>query len=190
MKMNGLFFGGLFWGILISLIGLSMILRYALNIHFPIVRLFLGIIIILFGLKLIVGHSGRHTFKRHGEVYYRNNSSEITILFSNGTVDFSRYMDSQKFPKEIAVIFGSATILVPDSLNLDINSTTVFGSTRLPDRSYAGFGEDNFSMNNKPGSPVHMLETSTIFGKLDFEVVHSESNINEPKDSTKTENNF
>jgi predicted membrane protein len=190
MKMNGLFFGGLFWGILISLFGLSIVLKYAFNINIPFGRIFFGVIIILFGLRLIIGQSGFIKTRHNKALNYNKNSKEITVLFSNGVVDLSKFVNSKNFPSEISVIFGSATVIVPDSINLEITSNTVFGSTILPDRSYAGFGEDVFVMNTEQGAPIYQIETNTVFGKLEFEYVKSPKTASEKPDSTKAENDF
>jgi predicted membrane protein len=171
MKMNGLFFGGLFWGILISLFGLSIVLRYAFNINIPFVRIFFGVIIILFGLKLIVGSSGKYNFKKNRPININHGGREVTVVFSSGTVDLSQFIQSRNFPQEVTVVFGNATILVPDTLNLEITSTTVFGTTILPDRSYAGFGEDIFVVNSHQEGEVHRIETTCVFGRLEFEKV-------------------
>lgn len=189
MKMSGLFFGGLFWGILISLIGLSIILKYAFNIDLHIIRIFFGIIIILFGLKLIIGHQARHQVKNRKYVNYYHSSKDYEIIFSSGTIDLTKFNENQKIPGEVTVVFGNCVIIVPDSMNLEVSSTTVFGSTVLPDRSYAGFGEDTYLINNNPGAPVHKIETTTVFGKLLFEIIPSgiKADINPKPDTTQTE---
>jgi len=187
MRMSGLFFGGLFWGILISLIGLSIVLKYAFNIDLHLIRVFFGIVIILFGLKIIIGYNVKHNIKTHRNVNYYHGSKECTIVFSNGTIDLSKYIDEQKTPREITVVFGNATVIVPDTMNLEITSTTVFGSTILPDRSYAGFGEDTYSIINNPGAQVHKIETTTVFGKLEFEIIPA-TNTDKPSAKSDTTN--
>ena len=44
-------FGGVFWGIVLVLLGLSIIVRIVFNIHFPFFRILFALIIIYFGLK-------------------------------------------------------------------------------------------------------------------------------------------
>ena len=173
--MHGLFFGGLFWGLLISLIGISMILKYVLNIDLHLGSIFFGIILVLFGLKLIFGQSFKPVVKHHhnNKVNFYSGSGDHNILFSSGTIDLTNYKDGSRFPREINVVFGSAVVLVPDSMNLEIATTTVFGSTNLPGRSYNGFGEDTIILSNDNSKPLIKMETNTVFGKLDFEIVPS-----------------
>ena len=188
MKMNGLIFGGLFWGILISLIGLSIVLKYAFHIQLPLVRVFFGIIIILIGLKIIVGQASRHQAKSHNYSTIYHYSRDYDVVFSSTTIDLSKYESGQKIPGEISVVFGSAVVIVPDTMNLEVSSTTVFGTTIMPDRSYAGFGEDRYMIKNNPDAPVNRMETTTVFGKLVFEIVPGiKSGIGTEADSVKAE---
>jgi len=183
--MNGLYFGGLFWGILISLIGFSIVLKYAFHINIPFVRIFFGIIIILFGLKLIVGSTGKAKTHNNNTLKNIHFSEECNIIFSSGTIDLTGYLEQSKLPKEISVVFGNAIVLVPDSLNLEITSTTVFGSTILPDRSYAGFGEDRYVVGKTPANPISSITTNTVFGRLEFRLIKSSKlDQNSGQDST------
>lgn len=182
--MSGLFFGSLFWGILISLLGLSIILKHAFNIDLHLLRLFFGIVIILLGLKIIVGQTSKHPVKLKVNGYH-NYSQEYNVVFSSRTIDLTNLPDKADFPGEITVVFGNANVIIPDSINLEVSSTTVFGTTILPDRSYAGFGEDRYVINNNPDAPVHRLETNTVFGKLVFEIIPSVAKKQKP-DSTGT----
>lgn len=184
--MNGLFFGSLFWGLLISLIGLSMVLKHAFNIDLHLVRIFIGLIIILFGIKLIVGFNSKSCIKTFKNTVHIGKGSQYDILFSNGTLDLTTIQDINKFPKEINVVFGNATVFVPDNINLKVASTTVFGSTIMPNRSYAGFGEDVYSLNNIPNAPTVTIVTTTVFGKLELNIMPSKA----AADSTQEKNSF
>jgi small neutral amino acid transporter SnatA (MarC family) len=85
MRMN-IFFGNLFWGILLILWGGSLILK-TFNIHMPLAKIFFAVVIILFGLKLLLGdkitwfNSGR-TYKQHGASYIRVITPENIHLYS------------------------------------------------------------------------------------------------------------
>jgi len=184
--MSGLLFGSLFWGILIALIGLSIILKHAFHVQFPLIRLFLGIIIILIGLRVIVGSSGKHTVRSRKYVSSYYSSKDFDVIFSNRTIDFTKYSDIEKLPNEITVVFGNALVIVPDTINLEVTSTTVFGSTILPDRSYAGFGEDRYVINNNPQAPLHKIETTTVFGRLEFELLTVSDKTKAEPDTTQT----
>lgn len=186
--MHGLLFGSLFWGILISLIGLSIILKYVLNIDIPLARIFFGVILILLGMRIVFGHSDRHSVRHHNRVNQYFGSSETNIIFSSGLIDLTKYNDDKKIPKEINVVFGNAIVLVPDSMNLEINTTTVFGSTILPSHAYNGFAEDSFTLKGTSDAPAKRIEANAVFGRLVFDVVPSnQSNAKTKPDTTGTE---
>lgn len=188
MRMGGLFFGGLFWGVLISLFGLSMVFKYAFNINLPLVRIFFGIVIILFGIKLIIGFSSKHNSKSFYKINQFRDSKEFNVLFSDGVLDLTSFPDVSKMPKEISVIFGNATVIVPDIINFEIKSTTVFGSTIIPKRSFGGFGEDVYVINNAEDAPIYTLTTNTFFGRLEFKIKTTNSNREEHKDKSSEAN--
>jgi len=144
-----------------------------LNIDLHLGSIFFGIILILFGLNLIFGHAVRPAVKHHQRVNYYSGNRDHNILFSSGTIDLTNIRDGGKYPGEINVVFGSGVVLIPDTMNVQISTTTVFGSTNLPDRSYNGFGEDTLTLNNNPAAPLMKIETNTVFGRLDFEIVPS-----------------
>jgi len=161
MRMN-IFFGNLFWGILLILWGGSLILK-TFNIHMPLAKIFFAVVIILFGLKLLLGdkitwfNSGR-TYKQHGASYIRsNNTGEYTFVFSGGTIDLTD-IDPNSKNLEITVVFGSADVLLPSHLNFDIEPTSVFGSTSLPEKK----------LNPQAGGRAIRIESSAVFGRIQY----------------------
>ncbi len=164
MRMN-IFFGNLFWGILLILWGASLILK-TFNIHMPLAKIFLAVVIILFGIKLLLGdkiswfHSSG-SYKRGSSYVRSNNSGEYTFVFSGGTIDLTDIKPNQN-DLEITVVFGSAEVLLPDNVNFDIDPTSVFGSTSLPDRG---------KTKSMPGRTVR-IESNAIFGRIEYTSKH------------------
>ncbi len=157
MKMNFLF-GPAFWGILIVLFGLSLILK-EMGLNFPLVKVFIAIIIILFGIRLLVGGSCsiRTTNSRSSSVYHTG-SSEYTVVFSSQTLDLTG-VDPNSKPLEVSAVFGSGLVLLPDDINFEIESTAVFGGVDIPRKP------DSAAAN--PKGTVR-IEATAVFGKLDF----------------------
>lgn len=180
MKMN-FFFGNIFWGILLVLWGASLILK-TFNINMPLAKIFVAVIIILFGVKLLIG-TGTKQISRDGSSkgsYYRSNrSGEYTMVFSSGTIDL-RDLGESSSSIEITVVFGNATVLLPAHLNFDIEPTSVFGSTVLPDKSHYGFGTSRYQAGTNEGRMIH-IESTAVFGRLEyvFENVLQNSTVDE-----------
>ena len=188
MRMN-FFFGNIFWGILLLLWGASLILK-TFNVNLPLAKIFLAVIIIMFGLKLLIGSSTKPVKKSgtiKGSYYMSNRSGEYTIVFSSGTIDL-RDLQENVGDMEITVVFGRATVILPTHLNFDIEPTSVFGSTIMPDKSHYGFGGGRFQKGNETGRPIH-IESTAVFGQLEYVFENVSQNINEPTATDTTATN-
>ncbi|MDI3503199.1 MAG: hypothetical protein PWP64_135 [Candidatus Cloacimonadota bacterium] len=167
MRMN-FFFSNIFWGTLLVLWGVSLILK-TFNIHLPLAKIFLAVIIIMFGIKLLIGtgssHVSRSKASRKSDIRV-NNSGEYNMIFSSGKIDLTD-LDQYAHDIEINVIFGSAKVILPAHLNYDIEPSTIFGATVLPNKHQYGFGDSHYHRGTNPGESTH-IESSCIFGRIDF----------------------
>jgi len=156
-----IFFGNLFWGILLILWGASLILR-TFNIHMPLAKVFFAVVIILFGLKLLLGDkitwfSSSKNYKQGSSYVRSNHSGEYTFVFSGGTIDLTD-IDPDSKNLEITVVFGSADVLLPENLSFDIEPTSVFGSTSLPQKG---------AIPASTGRPIR-IESTAVFGRIQY----------------------
>jgi len=162
------FFGNVFWGTLLILWGASLVLR-TFGVNLPLAKIFLALVIILFGLKLLFGTSSR-SFKRDGigkKTFLRaNRSGEYTMVFSGGYIDL-KDIDQNAQDMEITVVFGSATVVLPTHLTYNIEPTTVFGQTVLPERSQVGFGSGAYSTGDKSSNAIN-IESTCVFGSIEY----------------------
>ena len=178
MRMGNFLFGGLFWGILLVLFGVSLIFKTIFHIDLHLGRIFFAAVVILFGISML---TGRHTFGRHisrnGDEYTSvfndgpGTSGEIerqyNILFGREIIDL-RDWDPEKDPLNVEVntIFASAELLLPGDAVATVKGTTVFGSTRFPDGDTAAFGDRTYrQQGNRTGQSLY-VETNTVFGSL------------------------
>lgn len=161
-----IFFGNLFWGILIVLFGLSLILK-EFGMHFPLAKIFIAIIIILFGVKLLIGGSSK---SRKLGITHKNisgNKIEYATVFASQDYDLTNLKQDSK-PLEITVVFGSGRVILPADLAFEITPTTVFGSTILPNNSYVGFGSDAKRYGAATNVEPINIEANCVFGRLEF----------------------
>lgn len=158
MKMDFIF-SNIFWGLLIILLGLSIFLK-GFNLHIPLVRVFIAIIIIMFGIKLLFGikahkyNKPKH-YSRESTINYSSSRNEYNIIFSSGIIDLTDLPADAK-DVEINVVFGSGTVILPDSIAFNINPTSVFGSTVLPPKR-----------PELQGKPID-IESNVVFGRLEY----------------------
>ncbi len=181
MKMHFVF-GSFFWGMIILLIGLGIILR-AFNINLPLLRIFFGLIIILIGIKIIMGVSGAKIRSatifddRHWESSSMNR--DFNIVFGSGLIDLTKGDALDQFKKrEINVIFGSGTVLLNENIPTEIDVNTVFGQVHLPTRDISFFGQDTYKIKSDNDSlKVMRIEANAVFGEINFKV---QTPTNEP----------
>lgn len=167
MKM-GIFFGNLFWGILLVLWGISMILR-GFGISLPLAKVFFAVIIILFGIKLLVGGSWK---MKTGGIHSRSvkgDKIEYTTLFASQNIDLKHVRPGDK-PIEVTVVFGSAYVELPADVVFEVEPTTVFGSMITPRQSHFGFGDNRQVFNEGSSGEKVFIEANSIFGRLEFVV--------------------
>lgn len=157
-----IFFGNFFWGILIILLGISIILK-GFGISLPLVKVFFAIIIIMFGIKLLIGGkasirvSGKHHHKGNS-VVYSNNHGEYTMVFSSGVIDLTDMPEDAR-DLEVTVVFGSATVYLPSDVDFDIDPTTVFGATVMPRKVRLAVTANSRKV---------AIESNAVFGRLEY----------------------
>jgi predicted membrane protein len=175
MKMGA----GMFWGILLILIGLGIVIRVVFNIDFPIVKFIVAFFFIFLGIKILIGN---FNFKN---VHHDENTTmfgerriegldaehkEFNVIFGSNMIDL-RDIDLSQGSKEIEVnvIFGSADIKVSEKTPLKIKAESVFGSARMPNGNTASFGSTQYKTDtfNKDSSYLY-IKTDVVFGGVEI----------------------
>ncbi|HOT13452.1 MAG TPA: hypothetical protein PK252_01710 [Bacteroidales bacterium] len=176
MKMSS----GMFWGLLLIVIGISLIIKIVFNIDFPIFRLIVAFIFIYIGIKIIVGKSF-HPFSRHKtdtEVVFGESSfdniepgKEYSVVFSKGVIDLRGVQAKREGGKvKISTVFGSSVVIVDKSFPVKINVDAVFSGAHLPNGNSTSFGttiyeSDSLDVNN----PYLEIKADVVFGDLKIE---------------------
>ena len=168
----GIFFGNLFWGILIILLGISVLLR-GFNINLPIVKVFFAIVIIMFGVKLLIGggkpkaqHSSNRISKGNIGLFSTDNQ-EYTMVFASGDIDLSHLQAGAK-DLEVTIVFGSANVILPSDLRFDIQTTAVLGAIVLPKTGHFGFSDNTTTLNPESAMQPIRIEATSVFGRMEF----------------------
>jgi predicted membrane protein len=171
----GFLTSGVFWGAIIILFGLSILLKEILHVHIPLTRIIFGIILLYIGIKVIAGGFGRSS---HGQTVfgsstseYKSGQKEYNIIFGSGVVDLSKMntlIQNEKI--EVNTIFGSGVIRVNDKLPLEIRGTAAFGNVVMQNKDASGFGEVYYtSPAYQQGQPHLTIHANAVFGKLTIE---------------------
>ncbi|CAN5447677.1 hypothetical protein BH11BAC1_BH11BAC1_03390 [soil metagenome] len=166
---------GVFWGVVIILFGLSIILREVFHVHIPFVKILFGLILIYWGVKMIAGgfwNSGSRNSSvfKNSEMQYDPKHDDYDIVFGSGTIDLFKVeapMQNRKI--EVSVVFGNGTVIINDSIPMKIEMNSVFGSSVMEDKRTSAMGKTyNTTSAYKEGQPYILLETNVVFGRLDI----------------------
>lgn len=169
-----------FWGGLVVLVGLSIILN-SLGIRLPLFRFALGLFFLWLGLTFIFG-AFRHTRARNetlvfdrGTVRGRTGQTEYNAIFGSGVFDLTGIRPEGR-DERVAVnaVFGQARVLVDLSQPVRIEGSAAFGQARLPDFGSVSFGDLAYnSPKYRGGEPALILKVAAVFGQVVVEGVRS-----------------
>ncbi len=170
--MGCFFMSGLFWGVLLILLGLSVILNILLGIHIPIFRIFFALMMIYFGCRILIGRSfcGRHHVCEPRSTATINPENENNVVFGKRIIDFTGIsLANGSVSKKVDTVFGSTTIKIDPKMPVIINVNSVFAGAHMPDNNEIAFGKYTYrteSFNNKANALV--IEANVVFGELNI----------------------
>lgn len=165
---------GVFWGVIIILFGLSIILREVFHVHIPFIKIIFGGVLIYLGVKMIAGGIWRRptntTVFNEGNMHYDARHDDYDIVFGSGTIDlFKMETPTQNRKIEVSVVFGSGELIINDSIPMKIEMNAVFGASILHDKRINALGKSyNTTSAYVEGQPYILLETNVVFGKLEI----------------------
>ncbi len=171
---------GLFWGILLVILGISLIFRVVFNINLPVFKLFFAFLFIYIGIRILIGDSfkfNKQVDKNDvifGEKYYNEFNSidkEYNVIFGKGVFDLSTVQQDtvNSTLVEFNTVFGSTTIWINRDTPVKVKVEAVFAGARLPNGNSVVFGSNNFVSENFNASKPHLfIKADVVFGDLDI----------------------
>lgn len=168
----------MFWGIILILVGVSLILKIVFNIEFSIFRVIFAFLLIYFGIKIFIGKdfSLFPDSNKDDQVVFSEktiktveNGKEYNVIFGGAKFDLHdmTFPDSSVIHIKVNTIFGGSQITMNPGVAIQVNSNTVFAGTKMPDGNTSAFGSLNFESDTaKKGKVKLVIETNTVFGGL------------------------
>ena len=171
---------GVIGGIILILLGLSLIIRIVFNVDFPVFKILIALLFIYFGLRIIMGGSF-HMFHDVGDeqsvifgerkITKIENGREYNVIFGAADFDLRDYHlpDSQKVHIRVNTVFGGTQIQLNDSTPLRLDANTAFGGTKAPNGNTSAFGDLKYESDSVRSSNAYLeIESNTVFGGLNF----------------------
>ncbi|MDH5683257.1 MAG: hypothetical protein OEZ20_02195 [candidate division WOR-3 bacterium] len=172
MKM-GFIFSGIFWGVIIVIIGLSIILNVIFGIRIPIFRIIIALFLIWLGITLLTGGSFWSKNKNKA-VFEEKRIDSITphgkydIVFGKGVIDLSKIVLEDKiFNVEVNTVFASGTIEIDPKIPAKIIVNSIFAGARMPDGNTIAFGQYTYKSDSlKEDTSYLRVDAQVVFGSL------------------------
>lgn len=168
----------LFWGIILIVIGLSLVIKIVFNVDFPIFKIIIAFIFIYIGLKIMLGDGFKPFHARNtetdvvfGESKFNNfeNGKEYNVVFSKGNFDFRDIQlkpDGPTFVK-IHTVFAGSQILIRKDTPVRIRVEAAFAGAQLPNGNSTAFGSTLYSSDSLDTTkPFLDIQAEIVFGGL------------------------
>lgn len=170
MKMGA----AIFWGSILILIGLALVIKVVFNVDFPIFKILIAFVFIYLGLRILFGSFGLFSFKTgpndviFNERYFSPpyEHPEYNVVFGKGVFDF-RDIDLSEGTKYVKIgnVFAGSQIRIRRDMPVRINADAIFAGAELPDGNTAVFGSSTYTSESfNPDSAYLDIKVDVVFG--------------------------
>lgn len=176
----GFMFSGLFWGILLILIGIAIIIKVFFKVEIPIFRLFFAFFFLYLGVSILIdGFGPKKYISEDGESTVMFQETEITdeeiqkeynVIFGKSVINLTN-IDLRNESREIHIntIFGASEIFIHPDLPVIIQAESAFGESKLPNGNSVAFGSAHYTSPNYRSDGFYLkIKASTVFGSTEF----------------------
>jgi hypothetical protein len=173
----GFLFNQVFWGALLIIIGVTVIIKVLFNIHIPLARIIFAFLLIYIGVWFLIG--GQFGWRQHGNSIVFNDSQiiitkpsteEYNVIFGKGAVDLTGItLDKGVTKVKLNIIFGSGVIKINPDIPTQIVVDSPFAAARMPDGNNITFGS-GYAYNTKSfkdDQDYLLIKADVVFGGLE-----------------------
>jgi hypothetical protein len=167
-------FSGLFWGLLLILIGLIVVINVVFKIEIPVARIIFGLLFVYIGLHILFGGGKKKenvTVFAGGDEWTTAVHEQYDIIFGQKKIDFSTNINLAQGGMKIKVdtVFGDSKLKIDPKMPVKIIATAVFASVKFPDGTQTAFGEQVYTTPSfKEGANSLQIKVDTIFGSTEI----------------------
>jgi hypothetical protein len=173
LKMEFLF-SGLFWGIILILLGISIIIRIVFHVHVPIFRIVFALILIYLGIRVLTGGNwlcsqGNRTIFGSSNISLASGNSEYKVIFGSTVIDATSEAAGSGLERIfVKTVFGESKLIIASSVPTVVHANAAFGEARFPDGNSISFGESTYKNTAvKAGkAPVREIDAKVVFGSF------------------------
>jgi predicted membrane protein len=171
-------FSGAFWGLLLVLLGISIIVRVMFHIHIPLFRIIVALIFIYFGIRMLVGGfwprnccgdwKGHAVFTESTVKTTSFGGEEHNVVFGKSTVDATdSSLTDQNREFNLNTVFGQTDLRISAAVPTIVKATAAFSSAQFPDGNVITFGDYTYKTKSyAENAPHRKIKASVVFGGL------------------------
>jgi len=168
------YFDGIFWGIVLILVGVWFLVRRLIPVQVPVFRLIIAALFVYIGIRMLVGgpfgRPGRPAIFSESHLRYAPGwNRDYNIIFGRGTVDLTGVtIAGASVRTEVNVVFGSGVLRVNPAQPLRIDMSSAFGTVEAPGGRSVAFGDTVYtSPSYRDGAPALEVHATAVFGRLE-----------------------
>jgi hypothetical protein len=175
-----------YWGALIILAGVLLIIRNVFKIDLPVMGIIFPIFIITVGISLLTGfrtadRQGKNILFSDADFDNVSSNEHYSVVFGKGSYDLRNLKPTDKdIFVDINCAFGSAELLINPTTPMKIKVSSAFGGGHMPNGNTVSFGERVYT------TPAYRDGTSSV--KVKANVAFGGIEIREIRDSTAASN--
>lgn len=170
----------LFWGVVIILIGVSIIINHVFKIDFPLFKVIIALLIIWFGFSLLFGSfnfgkvsKGAYSNVFSGQEYAPDRidgDKEFNAVFGSAKIDLrNTEFTSNDVEIEMNAVFGAIKVFMPKDIEVSVEASSAFGSVKGPGHRQDGLGEQRFTEGSSATGQRVRIEANAAFGSIQIE---------------------
>jgi predicted membrane protein len=169
--------GSLFWGIVLIIIGIGLIIKVVFHVEIPIMKILFAFFFIYLGIRILIGNWGTHVFRSGPDdvvfgqgkfVHEHLVPKEQSIIFGNGSIDF-RQININALPAEVEIntVFGGCEIHIKKESPVKIKVDAAFAGVSLPNENKTVFGSAFYQTESYEETKPHLfIKASAVFSEL------------------------
>lgn len=168
---------GVFWGIILIALGLSIIFKIVFGISM--FRVIIAVLFILFGLRILIGrpvwkqqesNDNTNMFGEREIKIEQLDNNEYNTVFGKTIYDLRNLDEFSDLPKKVEfnTVFGHSEIYLPKDLKVKIKADAVFAAAEMPNGNTAAFGTTTYETKNDSitSTKVLKIEAHAVFGHI------------------------
>ncbi len=174
--MENFLFTGAFWGFLLVLAGILVVLNGLFHTQIPTFRIVVAVVFVAVGIMILNGGFKMRGHTDQNSVIFGSSTmsppsevnNEYSIVLGSGIVQLKNIsLEKGIVNIKVNTVMGSGVVELPSNMPVKISANAVFGDVRFPDGSFTSFGRNLYESDGlKTGSNYLYIDANAVFGSL------------------------